>query len=163
MINRITTSKNQAVGSIHINQTAALNKLKLTGNQRMVHEPLLSLGRSAGAYELLDLLRKKGVNAAATVYRALNELRHKGLVQKIVSTRTFIAHQQPKDKSEESVLLICQHCGEVSSIKDNKIAEVFNKNIEQSGYKVSTYHLELMVSCDSCEDALRLSKKRLSA
>ena len=121
----------------------------------MVYEALLSLGRSAGAYEILELLKKKGVNAAATVYRALNDLRHKGLVQKIVSTRTFIAHQQPKDKSEESVLLICQHCGEVSSINDDKIAEVFDRNIAQSGYKVSTYHLELMVSCDSCDEALR--------
>tara|TARA_R110002096_G_scaffold257381_1_gene450959 strand:- start:313091 stop:313564 length:474 start_codon:yes stop_codon:yes gene_type:complete len=155
MINRITTAGDRAEDPIYVKQLANTHVPKLTGNQRMVYEALLSLGRSAGAYEILELLKKKGVNAAATVYRALNDLRHKGLVQKIVSTRTFIAHQQPKDKSEESVLLICQHCGEVSSINDDKIAEVFDRNIAQSGYKVSTYHLELMVSCDSCDEALR--------
>jgi Fur family transcriptional regulator, zinc uptake regulator len=155
MINRITTAGDRAEDPIYVKQLANTHVPKLTGNQRMVYEALLNLGRSAGAYEILELLKKKGVNAAATVYRALNDLRHKGLVQKIVSTRTFIAHQQPKDKSEESVLLICQHCGEVSSINDDKIAEVFDRNIAQSGYKVSTYHLELMVSCDSCDEALR--------
>lgn len=155
MINRLTTAENRTADPIYLKQPATTNKPRLTSNQKMVYEALLDLGRSAGAYELLDLLRKKGVNAAATVYRALNELRHKGLVQKIVSTRTFIAHQQPKNMSEESVLLICQHCGEVSSINDDKIVEVFDKNIEQSGFKVSTYHLELMVSCDSCDNRLR--------
>ncbi len=150
MINRSIASKNGAANNMCASQLVATNTLKLTTNQKMVHEALLALGRSAGAYEILDILRKKGVNAAATVYRALNELAQKGLVQRIVSTRTFIAHQEPKPEDEESILLICQHCGEVSSIKDNHIVRAFDKNIEQSGYCVNTYHLELMVSCDSC-------------
>lgn len=152
MINRLTTAEGRSADPIYLEQMTSVKIPRLTSNQKMVYEVLLNLGRSAGAYELLDLLRKKGVNAAATVYRALNELSHKGLVEKIVSTRTFIAHQQPKSTGEESILLICEHCGEVSSISDNKIVEVFDKNIAQSGYKVSTYHLELMVSCDSCDD-----------
>lgn len=155
MINRSNTAEDRSAGPIYIEPLVTAKKTRLTGNQQMVYEALLNLRRSAGAYELLDLLSKKGVNAAATVYRALNELRHKGLVQKIVSTRTFIAYQQPKNMNKESVLLICQHCGEVSSINDDKIVEVFDKNIEQSGYKVSNYHLELMVSCDSCDSRLR--------
>ena len=150
MINRSNAAKDQS--NIYSKQIAKPKAQSLTANQKMVYETLLNLGRTAGAYELLDLLKKKGVNAAATVYRALNELRGKGLVQRIVSTRTFIAHAYPKTEKDESVLLICKHCGEVSSIKDNQIVEVFDKNIKHSGYRVSSYHLELIVSCDSCTD-----------
>jgi Fur family transcriptional regulator, zinc uptake regulator len=147
MINRMGSTKETDIYAKQIMPSKVLN---LTANQKIVYETLINLRRSAGAYELLNLLKKKGINAAATVYRALNELAQKGLVQRIISTRTFIAHQKPKSKGDDSVLLICKHCGEVSSLKDKQIVEVFNKNIEQSGFRVSTYHLELMVTCDSC-------------
>ncbi len=150
MINRSNVAREQS--NIYSKQLITPKVHRLTTNQKMVYETLLNLGRSAGAYELLDLLKKKGVNAAATVYRALNELRTKGLVQRIVSTRTFIAHEYPKTKKDESVLLICKHCGDVSSIKDNQIIEVFDKKIEHSGYRVSSYHLELIVFCDLCTE-----------
>ena len=135
------------------NKKRQANPYRLTGNQRMVYETLLKLGRSAGAYELLDILRKKGVNAAATIYRALNDLSKKGLVKRIVSTRTFIAHESPQTNSEESLMLICKQCGEVSSIEDKKLIKVFEKNISETGYSVDSYHLELIVSCNlaSCD------------
>ncbi len=152
MINRSIAAKRAASTGIYGHQPGTSQKYSLTSNQKMVYETLLNLGRSAGAYEVLDLLRKKGVNAAATVYRALNELTKKGLVQRIVSTRTFVAHKNPKSENDDSLLLICEHCGEVSEIKDDHIAKVFDKNIEQSGYRVNNYHLELIVSCDSCSD-----------
>lgn len=147
---RTAIANNNSVTGINQNQRKILNPYHLTGNQKMVHDTLLKLGRSAGAYELLDILRKKGVNAAATVYRALNELSGKGLVKRINSTRTFIAHKQPKTTNEKSLMLICKHCGEVSSIDDEKLINMFDKNISQSGYRVNSYHLELIVTCDRC-------------
>ena len=151
-MSRTAVANNNSISAINQDQRKVVNSYQLTSNQKMVYETLLKLGRSAGAYELLDLLRKKGVNAAATVYRALNELSSKGLVKRIVSTRTFIAHEHPKSANEESLMLICKHCGEVSSIKDEHLISVFDKNISQSGYRVDSYHLELIVSCDSCNN-----------
>lgn len=150
MINRANTAKDQSYESLYSDQLAQNEEQQLTTNQRMVYEALLSLERSAGAYELLSLLRKRGVNAAATVYRALKELAQKGLVQRIISTRTYVALVNPKSKTDESILLICRNCGEVSSIKDNNILEAFDRNIKQSGYRVNRYHLELLVTCDQC-------------
>ncbi len=146
MINRSATANRRAANNIYPNKVVPLKNVNLTSNQKMVYETLLNLGRSAGAYEVLDLLRKKGVNAAATVYRALNDLTKKGLVERIVSTRTFVARQKPKPASEDSLLLICEDSGEVTEIKDKHIAELFDKIIAQSGYRVNNYHLELMVS-----------------
>ncbi|MDG1995297.1 MAG: transcriptional repressor [Emcibacteraceae bacterium] len=149
-MSRMSIADTSNIVNINQDQRKTPNTYRLTGNQKMVYETLLNLKRSAGAYELLDILRKKGVNAAATVYRALNELSGKGLVKRIVSTRTFIAHQRPKSQSEETLMLICKHCGEVSSIDDQKLVGMFDKNISQSGYHVNSYHLELIVSCDGC-------------
>ena len=151
-MSRTAIANNISISAINQDQRKVVNSYRLTSNQKMVYETLLKLGRSAGAYELLDLLRKKGVNAAATVYRALNELSSKGLVKRIVSTRTFIAHEHPKSANEKSLMLICKHCGEVSSIEDEHLIRVFDKNISQSGYRVDSYHLELIVSCDSCNN-----------
>lgn len=150
MINKINAIDKNMGKAVYDQQLGVSKVQGLTPNQRVVYEALLGLGRSAGAYELLDLLRKKGINAAATVYRALNDLVHKGLVQRIVSTRKFIAHQSRIEKDNESVLLICQHCGEVSSLEDQNIIEMFDKNLKESGYHVSQYNLELMISCSSC-------------
>ena len=156
-MSRAATVDSIDLSEINTNQKKSLNTYsltgntyRLTGNQRMVYETLLNLGRSAGAYEILDLLRKKRVNAAATVYRALNALSKKGLVKRIASTRTFIAHQKPKLENEGSLMLICKNCGKVSSIEDEDLVGVFDKNIAQSGYRVNSYHLELIVFCDSC-------------
>ena len=151
-MSRTAIVNNSSIPAINQDQRKVVNSYRLTSNQKMVYETLLKLGRSAGAYELLELLRKKGVNAAATVYRALNELSTKGLVKRIVSTRTFIAHEHPKSANEESLMLICKHCGKVSSIEDENLISVFDKNISQSGYRVDSYHLELIVSCDSCNN-----------
>ncbi len=155
MINKISALENDTANGVVHPQAGAAKIQGLTPNQRKVYEALLGLGRSAGAYELLNMLHKKGINAAATVYRALNELVHKGLVQRIVSTRKFIAHQSKIEKDNESVLLICQHCGEVSSLEDQSIIEMFDKNLKDSGYLVKQYNLELMISCDEC-----VSKRR---
>lgn len=150
MINKIS-ALDKNMDTALCDQELGISKIKgLTPNQRKVYEALLGLGRSAGAYELLGMLHKKGINAAATVYRALNELVHKGLVQRIVSTRKFIAHQSKIEKDGESVLLICQHCGEVSSMEDQNIIEMFDKNLKDNGYHVKQYNLELMISCDAC-------------
>ncbi len=150
MINKIGALDSDTMNGSHHAHTSSGNTQSLTPNQRKVYEALLGLGRSAGAYELLNMLHKKGINAAATVYRALNELVHKGLVQRIVSTRKFVAHESSINNDNESVLLICQHCGEVSSLEDQSIIEMFEKNLKDSGYQVKQYNLELMISCDEC-------------
>lgn len=150
-MNKLATIDKSNVTILNRERAASVNPYRLTGNQKMVYDALRELGRSAGAYELLDLLRKKGVNAAATVYRALNELKEKGLVKKIVSTRSFVAIDTPRKQNEESLMLICEKCGEVSSLKDEVLSRKFYENMKNSGYKINSYHLELMITCDHCE------------
>lgn len=126
------------------------NVIKLTPNQKLVYETLLNLKRSAKAYELLSMLKEKRINAAATVYRALKELAQKGLVKRLASTQTYLAHPIAQKKDEGAILLICKDCGDVSALEGNKFFEDFGQNIGQSGFKIESYNLELLARCDTC-------------
>lgn len=119
----------------------------LTGNQRMIYEALLGLGRAAKAYELLDLLRADGVKAAPTVYRALHELRDKGLVQHIVSQRTFVALREPEEDLEQKVTFICEDCGEARTMESKQLISALKSQARKSGFSVKSYHVEIATSC----------------
>lgn len=125
----------------------------LTRNQAMVYQALLDLGRAAKAYELLDILRAQGVKAAPTVYRALHELQDKGLVQHVLSNRTFFALEQPDQQHRQKLLLVCDECGETRLIKSNSVLSALKSNARASGFVVQSYHLEISTDCKACDCA----------
>ena len=124
---------------------------ELTRNQSMVLEQLVSLNRSAGAYELLDLLRPEGVNAAPTVYRALNQLEAKGLVRHIASTRHFTAISESNDIKEDTIMLICENCSTVTPVRNIAILKALRANAQKSNFQVHSKHIELVGICESCQ------------
>lgn len=126
-------------------------KPSLTPNQQMIYEKLRSLGRAAGAYEVLDLLRDRGVNAAPTVYRALHELESKGLVRHLVATRQFIALKRPRPAGQTDVMLVCERCQDVIPLEGNSIIAVLDKTAAEAGFEVRSYHLELIATCAGCQ------------
>lgn len=122
----------------------------LTGNQRMIYGALLELGRTAKAYELLDILREQGVKAAPTIYRALNELMEKGLVQHIVSMQTFVALPTSELTQGQKVMLVCDECGKARPLDNKPILAALRSNARKSGFDVKSYHLEISASCGQC-------------
>jgi Fe2+ or Zn2+ uptake regulation protein len=124
----------------------------LTRNQKMVHGALLGLGRAAKAYELLDMLRPEGVKAAPTVYRALHELKDKGLVQHMVSSRTFFAHKQPALTTEQSIALLCNACGKTQFFESEPLLTALSINARKVDFTVHSYHLEIETSCTNCNE-----------
>ncbi|WP_262696433.1 Fur family transcriptional regulator [Kordiimonas aquimaris] len=123
----------------------------LTGNQQMIYSALLGLGRAAKAYELLDILRDKGVKAAPTVYRALHELEEKDLVQHIVSSRAFVALKEPDKRTKEKITLLCDTCGETRFVENEPLLAALSANASNNGFSVRSYHLEIETSCDGCD------------
>ncbi len=123
----------------------------LTRNQTMVYTALLGLGRATKAYELLDILRAQGVKAAPTVYRALHELQDKGLVQHIVSSRSFVALDAPSSDTDRKATLICEDCGETRTIDSKPLLSALAANAKKNGFEVRAYHLEISTSCNGCD------------
>lgn len=130
---------------------------RLTPNQHKVFIKLAGLGRSAGAYELFDLLRPEGVNAIPTVYRALKELEAKGVVRHLASTKSFVAVFNVVEEPDQRVMLVCDECKTVMPINDAGIINALKENAKQAGFAVRSDHLELVGTCPSC-----LAKEKLS-
>lgn len=125
----------------------------LTPNQFKVMSKLVELGRSVGAYELLDLLRPEGVRAIPTVYRALNQLVAKGLVRHIASTRSFTAFMGQETPDADTLMLICKQCDTVTPFKDAEIAKALACNADQHGFNVHAKRLELVGTCAACQSS----------
>lgn len=75
-------------------------------NQRLVLDELESAARPLKAYDLLERLRDRGVNAPMTVYRALDGLIAAGRVRKIASLNAFLA-----TSLAGGAVMICRRCG----------------------------------------------------
>lgn len=116
----------------------------------MVFDMLKDLGRSAGAYELLDLLRPQGVNAIPTIYRALSELEQKGLVRHLASTKSFVALTEGFEKDQQKVMLVCDQCRSVTPIHDAGTISALTDNAKGAGFTVHSRHLELVGICPRC-------------
>ncbi len=123
---------------------------RLTPNQHKIFTKLASLGRSAGAYELFDLLRPEGVNAIPTVYRALKELEAKGIVRHLASTKSFVAMFNVVNETDQRVMLVCDQCRTVMPIDDAGIINALKENAKQAGFAVRSKHLELVGTCPKC-------------
>lgn len=117
----------------------------------MIYETLYGLGRAAKAYELLDILRPKGVKAAPTIYRALHELEGKGLVQHIVSSRSFVALSAPKNRLDSDVTLVCEECGETTWVESGPLVSAIAENARASGFKIRTCRVEFETACSRCD------------
>ena len=124
---------------------------QLTRNQKMTYDALYALGRTAKAYELLDILRSHGVKAAPTVYRALHELEDKGLVQHIVSSRSFVALSAPRSTFSNDVTLVCENCGETRWVEDKTVVSALAENARETGFKVRACRIEFSTACDRCD------------
>ncbi|MCK0068107.1 Fur family transcriptional regulator [Kordiimonas laminariae] len=120
---------------------------RLTNNQAMVYDALLSLGRSAKAYELLEILRPQGVNTAPTIYRALTDLTRKNLVRPVHSTRTFTARPISKPFTKHSILMICEACGHVDTIENPALQHALEDNASSAGFTPRDKVVEIMTLC----------------
>jgi Fur family zinc uptake transcriptional regulator len=112
-------------------------------NQRLVLEELSSAARPLKAYELLEKLRDKGVNAPMTVYRALDGLMAAGRVKKIASLNAFLA-----TASAGAAFMICSDCG--AAVECPVEPDVLHRIFGSSGMSIDSAFLEAHGSC-GCE------------
>ena len=97
----------------------------LTRNERMVYETLQQCVRPMKAYDLLETLSDKGLDAPMTIYRALNGLKEKRLVHKIVSLNAFVS-LEPGSGDRVNTVVICRRCGRAHclTVKEPSIQEI---------------------------------------
>jgi len=91
----------------------------LSRNERLVFNLLANSSKALKAYDLLNQLHDEGLRAPMTIYRALDTLKARGLVKKVVSLNAFVAVNDDghsKAKSQTYAFLICRGCHKVRQI-----------------------------------------------
>ncbi|MCE2595097.1 zinc uptake transcriptional repressor Zur [Motilimonas cestriensis] len=106
---------------------------------------------SISAYDLLDKLRETEKSAKPpTIYRALDFLLEHGFIHKIESINAYILC--PHFGTHHPMqLLICDQCGVVIELHDEKIDDAFSEQATSHGFSITNTTLEAHGNCSDCQ------------
>jgi len=121
----------------------------LTKNEKLLWDVLSSRDGPLKAYEILDLLKEKGVRAPMTVYRALGGLEGKGVIHKLDAMKAFVRcnHEAPH---EVQAFLVCEICSFVKEIEIDAVATGIAPIVRRAGFDMHVARLEVRGVCDNC-------------
>ncbi len=126
----------------------------LTKNQALVFGALTKADGPLSAYTILDQLRDDGFRAPLQVYRALDKLVEFGMVHRLESLNAFVACRQPDCESHKTIAFtICERCGQVDEINDDKLARHLKSLADQSAFALTKSTVELRGNCQDCTGA----------
>ncbi len=124
----------------------------LTKNEKLVWETLSNGSDPLKAYEILDLLKAKGVRAPMTVYRALDGLEEKGLIHKLQGMNSFVPcnHEGPHPIQ---AFLVCDKCAGVKEVDLEGVEAGLAPALSGTGFDLHTARLEVRGHCAECSTA----------
>ena len=125
------------------------NPVGLTRNEQLVWDALNAGADPLKAYEILDLLKEKGVRAPMTVYRALDGLEEKGFIHKLEGLNSFVPcnHDGPHPVQ---VFLVCEKCASVLEIDLDGVESGLMSAVKRNGFDMHTARLEVKGRCKKC-------------
>ena len=132
--------------------------VRLTELRRVVLGLVLDSGRPAGAYDLLDRLRRHHTGAAPpTVYRALDFLLDQGLIHKVERLAAYVGCIHGMQDGEAAgpaahsvQFLICNGCGRVEELSDPSIGQSLQSAADGSGFVIHASTIEADGVCAEC-------------
>jgi Fur family transcriptional regulator, zinc uptake regulator len=137
---------------------------RLTALRRDVLGLILDAKTPAGAYDLLDRLRRtRGSAAPPTVYRALDFLCAQGLVHRVERLAAFVgcmaqadpaaSAPDPHPHAHAAQFLICRRCGRAIELDDPELARALAAAAVRRGFSVSAATIEAEGVCAACAGA----------
>lgn len=137
---------------------------RLTALRRDVLGLILEADTPAGAYDLLDRLRRnRGTAAPPTVYRALDFLCEQGLVHRVERLAAFVGcvaqpgpeatAPAPHVHAHAAQFLICRRCGRAIELDDPELAQALAAAAARRGFSVSAATIEAEGVCAACAPA----------
>lgn len=126
---------------------------RLTPLRRRVLEVVWGSHRPAGAYDILEILKRERGNAQPpTVYRALDFLLDLGLVHRVESLNAYVGCSAPESR-HPSQFLICTECGAAAEISDGRLDRAISGLAEEAGFSVLRSNVEVAGRCPNCRAA----------
>ena len=122
---------------------------RMTAPRRRVLTLLLEAGEPVKAYDLIARYGRDGVAAKPpTVYRALEFLERRGVVDRIASISAYVACTDDGEAAHAAAFLICDCCGAAEEFEPDFSSQL--AAAERAGYQVSTITLEARGRCAAC-------------
>jgi len=128
---------------------------RLTKKRKQVLAGLVQADKAMSAYELIDFCKAEFGESlpAMSVYRILDFLHEERLVHKLDLANKYVACSHITCDHDHAVpqFLICNRCNSVKEINVGKSTlEQLKLNIEEAGYQMSGFQLEMNCICDGC-------------
>ena len=135
---------------------------ELSPHASRVLETLQKHGSPMTAYELLDKLKRFGIKAPPTVYRALDSLLERGLVHRIETLGAFIAchgeDEHDAHADHKAQFAVCRSCGTVTELHDEGLDQSIHALAKTLHFHIERPMLELMGLCARCDEGSREHK-----
>jgi Fur family transcriptional regulator, zinc uptake regulator len=113
---------------------------------RATHAPMT-------AYQLLDAVRRHGISAPPTVYRALNRLIAQGLAHRLESINAYVACVEPHLHHDSAIFAICGDCGSIEELLDASVLKRLYAKASERSFKVDSTTIEMKGQCADCRPA----------
>jgi len=129
------------------------NDFSLTHNQQLVAGVLEKSAKPQSAYDILDVLRPKGLKAPLQIYRALDKLIDLKLVHRLESLNAFVCcnHDGCHDDAV-TAFTICQSCGAVDEFDAHSCVALLGQTLRKNGFESLLTVIEIKGVCDLCRD-----------
>jgi Fur family ferric uptake transcriptional regulator len=124
------------------------------GARRTVVELLGRQDCCLTAQEIFDRLRGEGRSVGiASVYRVLDLLGEKGLVQRIDVGAGTARYEPVLASGEHHHHLVCDDCGKVEAFADPELERAIHRVEGRTGYSVAAHDVVLRGACGDCRPA----------
>jgi Fur family zinc uptake transcriptional regulator len=109
-------------------------------------ELLSQAERPLSAYNLVSLLREQGRQMAVmSIYRSLDRLCARGLIDRVEMLSAFRIRDVPK-----AALLICIDCGTTQPLAVSDLRDSLMRRVAYTGFSPGTVALEVAGLCPAC-------------
>jgi Fur family transcriptional regulator, ferric uptake regulator len=106
------------------------------------------------AQEIFDALRSEGRGVGiASVYRVLDLLTEKGLLQRIDVGAGIARYEPVLASGEHHHHLVCEGCGKVEAFADEELETAIHRVERRTGYSVAGHDVVLRGACAACAPA----------
>ena len=103
------------------------------------------------AQQIFDRLRSEGRRVGiATVYRVLDQLSERGLLQRVDVGAGTARYEAALPTGEHHHHLVCDGCGKVEAFADEELEAVIHKVERRTGYSVAGHDVVLRGACSNC-------------
>lgn len=121
------------------------------GARRSVVELLGRQDCCLTAQQIFDRLRAEGRRVGiATVYRVIEQLSERGLVQRVDVGAGTARYEAAQPTGEHHHHLVCDDCGKVEAFADDELEAVIHKVERRTGYSVAGHDVVLRGACREC-------------